>query len=285
MARSRRLTLVLLVLVAAAVAVPAPAHADEQRAHRGDVEAVFSFTRGSDELRYHDLRLRIARAGQTLVDGPVSAPGCEEPYCVPGGGLDGTSVRVRDLDGDGEPEVLLDLFTGGAHCCVKTRVYWFDGAGYRSLVHDFRDLGYRLRDLGGSTAPEFVSGDGRFGYLFASFASSVFPLQVWAFRHGALVDVTRRFPARVRADARHAWRLYRKARASGVYEPRGAIAAWAADRYLLGRRAATLRHLRALARSGALPGDMPRSQAAFVRRLDRTLRRLGYARRQPVRAV
>jgi hypothetical protein len=274
-----RLPAALAALLCAALALPAGADATtEQRARLGDVEAVFSFT-PLGENQYRDMRLRITRAGQTLVDARARVNGCEEPYCVPGGGLGGKSVRVRDLDADGEPEVVLDLFTGGAHCCVRSRVYWFDGAAYRSLQHDFGDLGYRLRDLGRGTAPEFVSGDPRFAYAFASFASSLFPLQIWNFRDGALVDVTPRFPAQVRADAAHAWRLYRKARRSAGYEPRGAIAAWAADRYRLGLRRATLRKLHALARRRALPGDRPQNQAAFVRRLDRTLRRFGYAQR------
>jgi hypothetical protein len=30
---------------------------------------------------------------------------------------------VRDLDGDGEPEVLVDFYWGGVHCCFYTDVY------------------------------------------------------------------------------------------------------------------------------------------------------------------
>ena len=35
-------------------------------------------------------------------------------------------LTVRDLDGDGEPEVLVDLYTGGAHCCFYTVILRFD---------------------------------------------------------------------------------------------------------------------------------------------------------------
>ena len=35
-------------------------------------------------------------------------------------------LNVMDLNGDGEPEILLDLFTGGAHCCSYSRIYQFD---------------------------------------------------------------------------------------------------------------------------------------------------------------
>ena len=273
-----RLALVLAAASVTAAAVPSVAAAEEQHAAMGAVAATFSFTRAG-EYEYRDMRVAVARGGQTLVDAPAAVPGCEEPYCMPGGGMEADSIAVRDLAGDGEPEVLLDLYTGGAHCCVKTRLYWFDGSGYRSLVHDWGDLGYRLRDIGRSPAPEFVSGDARFSFAFASFAGTVFPFRAWSFGDGALRDVTRSFPRRTRADAARAFRLYRKAIRTGRFEARGAIAAWAADRYLLGHRAATLRRLRALAHRHALPGDVPRSQAAFVRRLDRTLRRWGYARR------
>ena len=40
-------------------------------------------------------------------------------------------LKVADLDGDGEPEVLVDTFSGGAHCCLTTRVERWDGTGYR----------------------------------------------------------------------------------------------------------------------------------------------------------
>ena len=41
----------------------------------------------------------------------------------PAGRGDSRSIGLRDLDGDGEPEVLLELFSGGANCCLSTLIY------------------------------------------------------------------------------------------------------------------------------------------------------------------
>jgi hypothetical protein len=40
------------------------------------------------------------------------------------------SVVARDLDGDGEPEVVLGLYTGGAHCCYYAEVYRYAKGSY-----------------------------------------------------------------------------------------------------------------------------------------------------------
>ncbi len=246
--------------------------------HRS-VTATFSFQPQDEPYGFTDLRLTITRAGQALYQDAPSAGGCEEPDCFPGGGSERDSVRVRDLDGDGEPEVLLDIFTGGAHCCLWVRIFSFDGTGYRSIEHDFADPGYRLGDIDDDGTRELVSSDARFAYQYASFAGSWFPLRIWSYDGNGLRDVTSDYPQRIRADARKAWHGYRKAlHGANTGEPRGAIAAWAADRFLLGARKRTLSTLRRLARHRLLPGTFPSSQARFVARLDRDLRRLGYDR-------
>jgi hypothetical protein len=273
----RRATL-LLMSVVLCYTVPQTAAAETQTASAHLTEATFSFTHVPEPLESRDLRLTIKRGGVPLVDSAPSVRGCDEPSCHPGGGQDSKSVRVTDLDADGEPEVLLDLYTGGAHCCYVTNVYRFTGAGYAEAQHDWRDVGYRLKDLNGDQRPEFVSADARFAYRFASFASSLFPLRVFAYDAGVLRDVTRSFPADISKDARGHWTRYRRLRGSAAKEPLGALAAWVADQYLLGKRESTLRLLRRLARRGELKAARPyRSGSRFVTDVDGFLRRLGYA--------
>ena len=87
---------------------------------------------------------------------------------------------MRDLDGDHEPEVVLDLFWGGAHCCWWTRVYRLDRARgtYVPLNHWWGDAKARsrLRDLDHDGVPEFVAADDRFTEL--SYFSAD-PIQIW----------------------------------------------------------------------------------------------------------
>src|SRR4051794_1934243 len=105
--------LVLLPLSALAVAAQSQTEWDSH----GQVSAEFYYEHGGERFESRDLWLAIDRGDQTLHDEAVSVSGCAEPWCWPGGFGQRPSVRVRDLDADGEPEVLLDLFSGGAHCC------------------------------------------------------------------------------------------------------------------------------------------------------------------------
>jgi len=266
-----RLTLLAFVLWICCVS---PALAEEQTASLGAVTATFSFERG-EEYGYSDLRLQIARAGQVLYDDGVSAKGCEEPSCGPGA-FDGDSVMVSDLNADGEPEVVLNLYWGGAHCCTIGLVYSFDGAGYRIAEHNFGDPGFRLADLGDDGRTEFLTADDRFAYRYTAYAFSVLPVRVLAWDGSRLSDETAAYPDRIRADLRRTWRLLRTARRHDI-EPRGAAAAWAANRYRLGKRRGTLQALRRLARAGRLDGYAPRDPLKFVSALDRFLLRSGYA--------
>src|SRR5207244_6092806 len=142
---------------------------------------------------YPTLRMRIARHGRVAFDAPVRRALVVSEYpdlSKPSG------VRFRDLDGDGEPEVLLDFYWGGAHCCWYTNVYWYAPrlGTYRLTRGFWGNLDPKLVDLDHDGRPEFKTGDDRFAYAFTSFAGSVFPPRILRFHHGRFVDVPRRFP-------------------------------------------------------------------------------------------
>lgn len=266
-----------LALVAAVA--PASAPAKTETASEGAVTATFSYRKVND-FKWTGLKLTIVRAGATLFAGPPNLRECQQPYCVPTGAFPGAgdpTVRVRDLDGDGEPDVLLGLYSGGAHCCLYAQAYRLraDGSGYDAVTHDFGDPGFRLADLDRDGKPEFRSADFRFDYKFASFASSGMPLQIWRFEGGRFVEVTAGFPARIRRDAASWWRSYRRQRRRSDGEQLGLVAAWAGDEYRLGRRAHVLAVLRREAGRGRLKGTRLHG-TRYIRSLDRFLRRLGY---------
>ena len=187
-------------------------------------------------------------------------------------------LRVADIERDGSPDVILSLYSGGAHCCFITQVYRYDRAvsTYALSQRDFGDAGARLRTLGGT--PVFVSADDRFAYTFAPFAFSGLPLQIWSFAGGHFTDVTGRFRGMVGADARRWYRAFAANSAQGL--GLGFIAAWAADEDLLGHRTLVARTLSAQLRAGRLRSSdgISKSGAAFVSALQRFLRRTGYAR-------
>jgi hypothetical protein len=239
----------LLLLIAPAVAQAAPR---AETAEAGGVRATLHYevSRSSDDLeQVKGLRLVVERDGAVVHDAPVTVRGepCEA-FCGPANRfVKKRSVGVRDLDRDGVPEVLVQLFTGGAHCCVVA-VVW--RAGGPLLERAFGSVGYRLREDG-----LFVGGDRRFDGAFAPHAGSAQPVQLLRLRGGRFTDVTAaEGRTRVRRDAENLWRAWRRAvrNRQGRWAG-GVLAAWAADRYRLGARRSALRTLRREARRNGLP--------------------------------
>ena len=251
-------TLAAAVLVVLAIAPSAAAAPVEEVVSSGQVTATLSYDKRPDGS-YRDFRAKIVRAGQTLVDEPIPE-GCETCFAMPGNaGAGEKSIVVRDLDADGEPEVIASLFTGGAHCCLVSTLYGFQPAtgAYKRLRRNWRDAGFRLRDIGHDGVVEFDSRDASFAYAFASYAESFLPLQIFRYREGRLVDVTSSFRRLVRRDAKRALRLFRRYKDDEGVNPRGFLAGWVADKYTLGQRRAANRALRRALRRGDLGKTEP----------------------------
>jgi subtilisin-like proprotein convertase family protein len=223
---------------------------------------------------YSSLRLLIARHGQTAFDAPPYRLRLTSPSTQP------TGLRVRDLDRDGEPEVLAEFYLGGAHCCWYTEVYRYVRRvhTYRPTVGFWGNLDAKLVDLDGDGRPEFKTGDDRFAYVFTSFAGSAFPVRILHFDHGRFHDVTRRFPRIVRDDAAALYRSYleERRRPKVVRSVAGILAAWLADQYLLGHGPAGWPVLERAVRRGELRSfEGPRT---YLRKVRFFLRRTGYIR-------
>jgi hypothetical protein len=172
-----------------------------EEARSGNVVARLTYTEDRSDpyiTKFSDLHLSITRAGAALLDAAIGPP-CPR-YCgaEPARYGERHSVVVRDVDADSEPEVIVDVATGGAHCCVWAYVYRFapERGAYSLVRHNFADFdGYRLADPDRRGPLEFVSSDRRFAYEFTAYAFSGFPVQIWRLRAGRFVDS----PARSRS--------------------------------------------------------------------------------------
>jgi hypothetical protein len=266
-----------ILVVAGLLCVAAPATAKTETRTSGDVTA--SVTYSGKNPPFRSARLTITQAGLTVFDGAVKMP-CKA--CGLQSVFNRRVMKLRDLDGDSEPEVLLDVFSGGAHCCAYSLVYRFVPFGntYERIAWPWGNVGYQLRDLNRDGTLEFVSGDDRFAYLFTSYADSVFPITIYRLGEKGFADVTRKFRATVRAQARRFLRFYRRA-LRDKRDVRGILAAYQADQYLARRSKQGWRVLRRAARRGQLKspyGDNTGpSGKRYLRALLRYLRRWGYA--------
>jgi hypothetical protein len=138
------------------------------------------------------------------------------------------------LDATGPPEVLLHLYSGGAHCCSETWIYTGAKRARQAWGHGAEPP--PLRDENGDGKLEFHGADTGFAYAFASFGGSRFPIKVWQYERGAVRDITAAFPNKVEADMAGHLAAYQAALAAGNTEGvRAGLAAYAADAKVLGR--------------------------------------------------
>jgi hypothetical protein len=268
MQRVRR-TLMIAVVAVAGLAGAAPALATTQSAHAGNVKATFTFHGSAPN--YSGQRLRIERAGTVVYDKPVVAGRCGG-LCGPGG-VHASSVHVLDLEHSGQPDVVLDLFSGGAHCCFIEQVFSYAASAhtYLKTERDLGDPGAQIKDLGHDGHLEFLSADDRFANQFTDFADSGLPIQIWTFKARRFMDVTRAYPPLIAKDASVWLTGFKTHHANGE----GFIAAWAADEDLLGHTSLVKSTLATEQQRGHLNGPIE-SGAKFVSDLQKFLRKLGY---------
>ena len=188
--------------------------------------------------------------------------------------LGGNPLQVVDLDGDGAPEVLLDAFTGGAHCCQLTQILRAGGGRRRAPGAQLGRSGLpaarpRRRRRARSSSPPTP----RSATSSPPSPSRCRRSKVLDWRAGTFRNRTRAFPSTVRADLTALRRSLRSLQRRHL-PTRGAIAAITADLYSLGRGKDARAYL-----AGA-PGGR-----AFHARVLKFLHRTGTGRRRRSGAV
>ena len=246
---------------------------------KGTIAATLAYEKDLDQDAYppyRKLTLTVFRSGRAVFSEPLCAGASCEPSTFRG------ALDVRNVFGDPQPEVLVGLYTGGAHCCFATEIVIFASGAWRTIHHDWGDLGYRGQWHEGRYW--FITGDDRFAYAFTDFADSAFPMAVWTIDGaGHLVNATRQRPDLVAANAATLWKGYLQDKTTKKTDVRGVLAAWCADEYLLGAASSCDSTLQAALKAGLLrigvhlAGFGP-TDAAYVKALKRELAAWGYAR-------
>lgn len=150
------------------------------------------------------------------------------------------------------PSVLLEGFTGGAHCCMEPTIYAYDAAtgAYTVAVHleattatvptasavawDPNQGFVPVTDQGVTL---LKTGDGRFPYALGCYACTPSPVRLFTLAGGRLTDVTSQHPALVESQiADLASSIATAIQQSHDYLT-GSAAAWLADQCVVGRGA------------------------------------------------
>ncbi|AFY81718.1 hypothetical protein [Oscillatoria acuminata] len=140
-------------------------------------------------------------------------------------------IWLQDLTGDDNAEVIVETYSGGAHCCTIHEVYTWTGEEFEEINFGYRDgNGGEFQDLDNDEVFEYLTFDGAFLYAFSSYAGSFPPSQILRIGNNGLEDVTREYPERLRGTA---WQMYQSIQ-SRDYELNGILAGYVAQKMLLG---------------------------------------------------
>lgn len=189
----------------------------------------------STGAQYGKLRLTVRAKGRTTLRRLPMTGAARVAY------LTRPRLTVREVTGDGIPDVIVDVYTGGAHCCSISTIVRSTPKGWGNpLVHDWADHSYDLKDAGGSPTPEFITDDARFTGTYAAYAVSAAPIQILSMEGGQLQNVTTQFPEWIRKDVaewQQRWQDIAKENDPVIVADggRAAAAAWIADLVMLGQ--------------------------------------------------
>lgn len=275
----KRAFLIAAVTTALLLLAAPAALATTQTAQSGNVTATFTFS--GSYPNFSGLRLTIAQGSTVFYDAPVVSTLCGA-YCAPASPSGKTSsVHVLDLEHDGQPDVLLDLYSGGAHCCWIEQIFSFDPGTmtYAMTQRDFGDPGEEVVDLRHNGHDEFLTADDSFAYEFTDFAASGLPIQILTFSNHRFSNVTRQYPKLIARDAARWMKAFNSMAKQHYSDSVGVVAAWAADEELLGHaklvNAFLAKQLKAGHLNSALSPEEP-GGAKFVAKLRKFLRAHGY---------
>ncbi len=139
-------------------------------------------------------------------------------------------IRFQDLDNDDRPEVIVETYTGGAHCCTVHQIYRWTGREFEEFSLGPADgRGGSFQDLDNDGDLEFLSFDGGFLYRFSSYAGSFPPSRILSLGDFGFEDVTREYPQELRSRAEE----MRSVVEERDYEINGVLAGYVAQKILL----------------------------------------------------
>ncbi len=105
-------------------------------------------------------------------DGIATISALEQPTVQIENAVGLNDLTGSDITGEGNPDVIVERYTGGAHCCSSTIIYDLGPAMTKVLEAPESNCGGRLEDLDGDGVYEFVTCDDMFAYVYCCYAGS-----------------------------------------------------------------------------------------------------------------
>jgi hypothetical protein len=175
------------VLAASAWLQNAAAHPLRLTWHRRSDRAIAGYTvrslvqRSGDGVEFGQ-RISILKNGELLyqVDGWRLTLGGQNEHVAPFG-------VGEDVTGAGYLDLIIQDYSGGAHCCFTYYVLELGPSGVRPLATIDAGHGAAFEDLDDDGLPEFVGRDWTFAYWNESFAGSPAPRVVMKWKNGRYV--------------------------------------------------------------------------------------------------
>ena len=108
------------------------------------------------------------------------------------------SIKDYDLNKDGKKEILIEMYSGGAHCCTSLYASEISGNGF--VLSDSINWGnsfYEIEDIDNDGKYEIAGVNDMFAYAFTNYAESRFSLLIYGYENNKFTDITGRFSSRI----------------------------------------------------------------------------------------
>lgn len=111
------------------------------------------------------------------------------------------SLTADDLDADGNAEILMETYTGGAHCCTSLYLGKVsnESFSFTDTVY-WGNCGFEIKDLDNDGKKEITGCLDMFAYFYTNFSQSKFPLIIYSLRNNRLEVVNKEHKNRVNAN-------------------------------------------------------------------------------------
>lgn len=111
-----------------------------------------------------------------------------------------SDIKTYDFSGIGNKELVIEYYTGGAHCCFILNICSIQNDNFTVLDSLYLgNAGYRIEDLNNDGELELIAGNDMFAYAFTNYAQSRFAIQIYKFKNSRLIPANKEFENEVLA--------------------------------------------------------------------------------------